>query len=207
MNKKRYQKVRDFAKYTRESIYTVKQLWIDTCCINKDSATELSEAINLMFKWYRNAEVCLAYLVDVDIVGDEQSFQKSEWFKRGQTLQELLAPRTVVFVTSKQQVIGNKGISSSKYSGSPTRPGLEREIATRTGILTQILHNYKVSQGLSVDKRLKQIEGRKTSRAKDMLYTLFSIFGVTLGANYREEYNGARKRLLGAIQHEKVLTV
>ena len=53
--KKGYQKVREFAKYIRDNFRKVKWLWIDTCCINKDSAAELSEAINLMFKWYRNA--------------------------------------------------------------------------------------------------------------------------------------------------------
>lgn len=82
-NKKGYQKVRHFAKYVQKSVPTFKWLWIDTCCINKDSAAELSEAINLIFKWYRNVEVCLAYLTDVDTVGDQQSFQKSEWFERG----------------------------------------------------------------------------------------------------------------------------
>lgn len=27
-------------------------VWIDTCCINKSSSAELSEAINSMFRWY-----------------------------------------------------------------------------------------------------------------------------------------------------------
>lgn len=47
-------------------MYPVKWLWIDTCCINKDSAAELSEAINSMFRWYLNAAVCLAYVADVE---------------------------------------------------------------------------------------------------------------------------------------------
>lgn len=42
-------------------------IWIDTCCIDKSSSAELSEAINSMFKWYAQAEVCYAYLVDVDL--------------------------------------------------------------------------------------------------------------------------------------------
>ena len=203
--KKGYQKVRKFAKYIRDNVPKVKWLWIDTCCINKDSAAELSEAINLMFKWYRNAAICLAYLADVDAAGDEQSFKKSEWFERGWTLQELLAPPTVIFITKTWQVIGNKGASSNKYSRSPAGPGLEREIAARTGIPEQILHDYNASQGLSVKERLKWIEGRKTSRAEDMSYALFGIFGVTDGANYGEEDQGARKRLLRLIQYEENL--
>jgi hypothetical protein len=31
--------------------------WIDSCCIDKTSSSELSEAINSMFNWYRNSQV------------------------------------------------------------------------------------------------------------------------------------------------------
>lgn len=40
--------------------------WVDTCCIDKRSSAELSEAINSMFRWYQKASVCYAYLDDVD---------------------------------------------------------------------------------------------------------------------------------------------
>jgi hypothetical protein len=40
-------------------------VWVDTCCIDKTSSAELSEAINSMFRWYESAEVCYAYLQDV----------------------------------------------------------------------------------------------------------------------------------------------
>src|ERR1700761_3283791 len=50
------------AQALRDNIFYV---WIDTCCINKRSSAELSEAINSMFQWYKNAEVCYVYLSDV----------------------------------------------------------------------------------------------------------------------------------------------
>lgn len=200
-----YQKVMDFAKYIKDYVSGVQWLWIDTCCINKESAAELSEAINLMFKWYRNAGVCLAYLADVDEARDEQSFQKSEWFERGWTLQELLAPRTVIFVTRTWQVIGNKGASHYTYSRSSVGPGLEKDIAARTGIPEQILYNYNASQGLSVDERLKWMEGRKTSRTEDMSYALFGIFDVADAIVYGEGYDRARKRLLRLVQYDENL--
>ena len=184
---------------------SVKWLWIDTCCINKDSAAELSEAINLMFKWYRNAELCLAYLADVEIVEDKSGFKQSEWFQRGWTLQELLAPRTVVFVTKSWQVIGNKGASFHGFSGTSTGPGFERDVATITGIPESVLHDYATTRGLSVDERLRWMEGRKTSRKEDMSYALYGIFGVTPGANYGEEHEGARQRLLAAIHQQDYL--
>ena len=35
----------------------LQYVWVDTCCIDKSSSSELSEAINSMFKWYQNAAV------------------------------------------------------------------------------------------------------------------------------------------------------
>jgi hypothetical protein len=72
-------------------------IWIDTCCIDKSSSTELSEAINSMFTWYNKARTCYAYLADVVSVSDsELSRVRAEggadlvhglWFTRGWTLQ------------------------------------------------------------------------------------------------------------------------
>ncbi|RMX86972.1 hypothetical protein D0869_02689 [Hortaea werneckii] len=39
--------------------------WVDTCCIDKSSSAELSEAINSMFKWHECSTVCYVYLCDV----------------------------------------------------------------------------------------------------------------------------------------------
>ena len=39
--------------------------WIDTCSIDKYSSAELTEAINSMFRWYREANVCFVYLSDL----------------------------------------------------------------------------------------------------------------------------------------------
>jgi hypothetical protein len=71
--------------------------WIDSCCIDKSSSAELSEAINSMFRWYEESQVCYAYLSDVRNASEDPSsrdsdFLMSKWFTRGWTLQELLAP-------------------------------------------------------------------------------------------------------------------
>lgn len=80
-------------------------VWIDTCCINKDSSAELSEAINSMYEWYKAAEVCYAFLADV---GLDSTFVESRWFSRGWTLQELLAPRRLIFYDCHWEEIGTK---------------------------------------------------------------------------------------------------
>src|SRR5204863_2470367 len=48
----------------------LKYFWVDTCCIDKSSSAELSEAINSMFQWYKSAGVCYTYLADVPICKD-----------------------------------------------------------------------------------------------------------------------------------------
>jgi len=76
-------------------------VWIDTCCIDKRSSAELSEAINSMYRWYRDCTVCYAYLADVPNNASqevqERKFRESRWFTRGWTLQELIGPLTLEF--------------------------------------------------------------------------------------------------------------
>ncbi|KAF8545565.1 HET-domain-containing protein, partial [Imleria badia] len=71
-------------------------VWLDTCCIDKSNSTELGEAINSMYRWYHQSDVCYAYLHDVR---DPSEFIESDWFSRGWTLQELIAPRHLKFFT------------------------------------------------------------------------------------------------------------
>jgi hypothetical protein len=97
----------------------LEYFWIDTCCINKVDKAELSQAINSMFRWYRNADRCYVYLADVSsppvTTNDEcnsrlweSDFRKSRWFTRGWTLQELLAPASVEFFLRERKRLGDK---------------------------------------------------------------------------------------------------
>lgn len=63
------------------------------------SSTELSEATNLMFLWYSCAEVCCAFLGDVDSNAEDSAFRTASWPSRGWTLQEFIAPFLVIFVS------------------------------------------------------------------------------------------------------------
>jgi hypothetical protein len=150
-----YQKVKDFTEYVKKHVSGVDWLWIDTCCINKDSAAELSKAINLMFEWYYQADVCLAYLRDVEEVGNGARFQQSEWFERGWTLQELLAPRVVVFLTRTWEVIGNKGASSNGYDTTNVGNSLEEVIAEITNVPREVLEEYQRSSQLSTYEKIQ----------------------------------------------------
>ncbi|GIZ38637.1 hypothetical protein CKM354_000204900 [Cercospora kikuchii] len=195
-----YKKIQGFAKFAQENLKSINWIWIDTCCIDKTSAAELSESVNLMFKWYRNAEICLAYLADVGSVDEPRDCTRSEWFRRGWTLQELLAPRVVVFLTNNWQVIGNKGASLHGSILSADGPGLEASITPVTGLPEDVLHDFDKSKSISRSDKLKWMEGRHTTREEDRSYALYGILGVYLGANYGEGFKGARDRLRAAIQ-------
>lgn len=95
----------------------IQYTWVDTCCIDKSSSAELSEAINSMFKWYRHAGICYAYLDDIEPENvknkDRNGLKKSylgqaRWFTRGWTLQELIAPKEVVFYTNRWVFMAKK---------------------------------------------------------------------------------------------------
>jgi hypothetical protein len=200
-----YQKVRAFADCIKTTLPTIEWLWIDTCCINKDSSQELSWAINSMFEWYLKADICLAYLVDVEDVEDDASFRRSEWFERGWTLQELLAPRIVVFFSKTWEVIGNKGGSLYGFSKMEIGRNRDTEIAGITGMPEDVQRCFEDSAKLTTREKFAWMDHRRTTEDEDKVYALFGIFGVRPGTNYGEGEKGARDRLLEAIRRSEKL--
>ena len=174
-------------------------VWIDTCCIDKRSSAELSEAINSMYRWYERAVECYVYMQDVDYCDWElrrlqtlkqmnakgggrgvaawQSltarFCRSSWFTRGWTLQELLAPRCVIFYDASWAEIGEK-------------QWLAEEIAGATHIDAAFVKGLKGVRSASVAQRMSWASRRTTSRSEDMAYCLFGLFGISLPLLYGE---------------------
>ena len=99
-------KILGFCEVARKQDF--EWVWVDTCCIDKTSSAELSEAINSMWMWYKQSSTCYVYLADVEAQPpgwhlDEQrsqNFCNSRWFTRGWTLQELVAPTYVDFFSN-----------------------------------------------------------------------------------------------------------
>ncbi|KAH8666221.1 hypothetical protein BGZ61DRAFT_461766 [Ilyonectria robusta] len=166
----------------------LKYVWIDTCCINKDSSKELDEAINSMFQWYLNATVCYTYLSDVP-QGDrswnaDSKFFSSRWFQRGWTLQELLAPETLRFYDQDWILIG-------------TKTDMSTAIEAITGISRQFLCGWEDLRHASVAQRMSWAAKRQTSRKEDIAYCLLGIFYVTMPMIY-----GEGDRALSRLQQE-----
>ena len=178
----------------------MQYFWVDTCCINKANKAELSLAIQFMFCWYRNAARCYAYLLDVSIsqseadkelkvLAWEADFRRSEWFVRGWTLQELLAPSLVEFFSREWEKLGDKR-------------SLVHGVHEVTGIPHLALQGTLLSR-FSINERLRWSEHRHTTRLEDKAYSLLGVVNVDLAPCYGEGLDGAFRRLYDEIDKTK----
>ncbi|KIM56634.1 hypothetical protein SCLCIDRAFT_29474 [Scleroderma citrinum Foug A] len=153
-------------------------LWVDTCCIDKRSSAELSEAINSMYRWYENSSICYAYLHDVygssfPTARDAESKGWPEWFSRGWTLQEMIAPRDVQFFNRDWHPIGDK-----------------RTLAPILEDITRVPQHI-LKEGLSsnrpcVAQIMSWAANRTTTRVEDRAYSLMGLLDVNMPMLYGE---------------------
>ena len=155
--------------------------WVDTCCIDKKSSAELSEAINSMRLWYANASKCYAFLADASC-DQPDSWMESDWFKRGWTLQELLYPPTVEFYDSQWRKIG-------------TKRGLAPKITRISHIRKECLDQEYHRSRSSVAEKLSWAASRTTTRPEDMAYSLLGLLNVNMPLLYGEGATKAFRRL------------
>ena len=154
-------------------------IWNDTCCIDKTSSADLSEAINSMYRYYSLAKVCFAYLGDVSRLYE---FDESRWHQRGWTLQELLAPRLVVFLLRDWTVLG-------------TKFKLASTLEHVTGIPAAVLRHEMQPADLSIAVRMGFAARRITTRPEDRAYSLMGLFDVNIPTLYGEGGERAFRRL------------
>ncbi|KAJ5523311.1 hypothetical protein N7513_012855 [Penicillium frequentans] len=147
-------------------------VWIDTCCIDKASSAELSEAINSMYRWYEEAEICYAYLADVPSKGE---LKESRWFTRGWTLQELIAPTNLTFLDEGWKELGNKKDLD-----------FQRILSECSRVPTGILSGEDDLDRFSVAQKMSWAAKRETSRVEDRAYSLMGLFGVNMPLIYGE---------------------
>ncbi|EJF62077.1 hypothetical protein DICSQDRAFT_59142, partial [Dichomitus squalens LYAD-421 SS1] len=171
-------KVRSFCSLAAEQGYG--WAWLDTCCIDKASRAELSEAINSMYAWYKAADVCYVYLFDLDD-GDhpfdkDSQFRASEWHSRAWTLQELLAPTDVVFLAKSWALIGRLAVLAPVLA----------EICGRDRTILRGYSAWKRKQQTSVAQRMSCAARRKTKRQEDRALLVMGIFGVSIPNVYGE---------------------
>jgi len=187
-DKEGYRKIKFCAEKAAKD--QLQYFWIDTCCIDKWNVNELSRSINSMFRWYKDSRKCYVFLLDVSVSiasataqqrDWEASFRMSEWFRRGWTLQELIAPESVEFFSREGQRIGDKQF-------------LEQMVYEITNI------PIKALQGCSLDRftileRMEWAKNRETTEEEDVVYCLLGILDISMPASYGEGCEKARIRL------------
>jgi hypothetical protein len=101
---------------------------------------------------------------------EDSPFKKSKWFTRGWTLQELLAPESLIFFDREWEEIGTKRALSSA-------------IISVTGIESPYLHDQSSA---CIAKKMSWASRRQTLREEDIAYCLLGIFGVNMPLLYGE---------------------
>ena len=184
-------KIEDFCRLAAGR--SIRWAWVDTCCIDMRSSAELSEAIMSMYRWYELSAKRYIYLAYFKFLSRELSlknqsgvsfwhipegwpsikdrFSKSSWFTRGWTLQELIAPRKVVFYDSHWNEI------------APLKQ-VYRDVAE----VTRIGENWLVENArhASVATRMSWASCRETELGEDMAYCLLGLFNVNMPPMYGE---------------------
>lgn len=203
-SKKGYEKIKFCA--VKAASRGIQYFWVDTCCINKADIQELQTAINSMYRWYRDAEICFAYMADVtadnaDQINEmstwEEAFRQSRWFTRSWTLQELLAPRVIEFYSSSHIFLGN-------------RKSLEQQIHEITGIALPALRGSDLSQ-FGIEERISWARDRESTFEEDQAYSLLGICGITMPPNYgegkKEAFERLREKCISRFKKDRVSSV
>ncbi|KAM5360079.1 hypothetical protein ACJZ2D_013990 [Fusarium nematophilum] len=202
--------------------FGLKWVWVDTCCIDKSSSSELSEAINSMFRWYQRSTICLVFLEDVALESDGSftNFETSRWFTRGWTLQELIAPHRLLFFDG-----GWNFLASSNH--------ISPRLASITGVaerfFKQCYLNFVTNEfgpllcdcdrfdlGIqselrkeSVATRMHWAAKRRTTREEDTAYCLMGLFDINMPLLYGEggvnAFYRLQKEIINSVDDQSIL--
>jgi len=159
----------------------LRHFWVDTCCIDKTSSAELAEAINSMYRWYQRSTVCYVFLSDLPASASlPAALSRCRWFTRGWTLQELIAPKEVIFFDQEWKPRGSKR-------------DLVELLSNTTGIGPGILRCEQELASIAVAQKMSWAAHRETTRIEDIAYCLLGIFDVNMPLLYGEEEKAFRR--------------
>ncbi|OJA09355.1 hypothetical protein AZE42_05976 [Rhizopogon vesiculosus] len=185
-----YKKLREFCTKAKE--YGCDLAWSDTCCINKESSSELDEAIRSMYRWYRDAYICIVHLAQsesLDTLGID------EWFIRGWTLQELLAPIRMKFYGPWWTPLTQNKNDKDDYD-------VIFALSRVTKIPPNDLCNFRPGPNRAWEK-MTWAANRKTTRIEDIAYSLTGIFDITMTIAYGEGGRAFKRFMAELIQNCK----
>ncbi|OAX35201.1 hypothetical protein K503DRAFT_390510 [Rhizopogon vinicolor AM-OR11-026] len=185
-----YKKLHEFCMKAKE--YGCDLAWSDTCCINKESSSELDEAIRSMYRWYRDAYICIVHLAQSESL---ETLGIDEWFIRGWTLQELLAPLRMKFYGSCWTPLTKNENDKDDYK-------VIFALSRVTNIPPNDLCNFRPGPNRAWEK-MTWAANRKTTRIEDIAYSLIGIFDITMAIAYGEGDRAFKRFMAELIQNCK----
>ncbi|KAK5165255.1 uncharacterized protein LTR77_009353 [Saxophila tyrrhenica] len=190
-----YMKVKGFCDFIRKVRPDTEWLWLDSCCIDKRDTAEVAKAINSMFRWYRNAVECFAYLRDVESLSTEvdSEFARSVWFKQC----SLSEPKLSV-IGHKSGTLSLDPAEADTYRKSP----LNQAVSSITHVPLDVLHDISAIKRHPVREVMSWARYRKTKEPEDETYSMLGLFGVFMPLILGESRESARARLAEAISRK-----
>ncbi|KAI5984707.1 hypothetical protein EDC04DRAFT_3149942 [Pisolithus marmoratus] len=184
-------KLRDFCKETRRLGYN--WAWSDTCCIDQNTSTILNQSLTSMYKWYADSAATLVFLTGVAHPSKPGDLTRSVWMTRGWTLQELLAPKVILFYDSEwKPYLGDPGPNHKQSQG------IMQELAAAIEISLGTIVKFS-PDNLGVRAKLRLASTRKVTREEDVAYSLIGIFKSDIRPHYGEGADDALGHLLEEI--------
>jgi hypothetical protein len=194
MNIEGFKKIVKFCEIAREKA-GVQWAWVDTCCIDKRTdIVELADAIKNMFKWYARARTCIAYLDDIT-TSSNKKVKNSKWWTRGWTLQELIAPKALIFYNRAWDPIGSKLELASLIRNEFRIP---EDVLTDQNAFKRYPHSVRLSWAAQ----------RETTMIEDRAYSLLGLCQISMDMRYgerQEAFQRLQLEILRTVPGESIL--
>jgi hypothetical protein len=165
-NKSGFVKLEAFCRIALE--HGLQHVWIDTCCVDRNSSAEVSEYSNALFEYYAKAELCITYLDDIeDHPKDSYFLDRSMWFSESWNLPALVAPRDLHYYSQGWNKLG-------------TKASLSRLTCQASGVPERVLLDPYSLDSICVSEKMSWAARRTTVRGEDRTYSLMGLFGVNM---------------------------
>lgn len=159
-------------------------LWIESGCVDEQNLTEAGRTLASKYAWYCNAAVCYVYLPDVPHSEDPRvpgsAFRASQWFKKCGTLEDLVAPRVIKFLSQEWEAIGTKETLADVIEDIT---GVHRDVLTYRRPVSEVSFAEQISWGAR----------RSTKRFEDRAYSLLGLLSITMTLRYGEGERAFRR--------------
>jgi hypothetical protein len=165
-NKSGFVKLETFCRVALE--HGLQHVWIDTCCVDRNSSADVSETTNALFKYYAEAELCITYLDDIeDHPKDSYFLDRSMWFSESWNLPALVAPRDLHYYSQGWNKLG-------------TKASLSRLTSQASRVPERVLVDPYSLDSICVAEKMSWAARRTTMRGEDRAYSLLGLFDVNM---------------------------